>query len=130
MVIIGGGLAAQRCAERLRRRGYDAAIRIVCDEPRRPYDRPPLSKEMLAGGEGSLSFRDPSWYDDNAVELLLGERAARLDARLRTVVLASGAPLRYDHLLIATGAAPRVLRPAERFSNSRSPRRCASSEFT
>ena len=48
-MIVGGGLAAQRCAETLRRRGYEGRVRIVCAEPDPPYDRPPLSKELLAG---------------------------------------------------------------------------------
>ena len=48
VVIVGGGLAAQRCAETLRRVGYEGRIRIVCGEPRAPYDRPPLSKDLLA----------------------------------------------------------------------------------
>ena len=51
VVIAGGGLAGQRCAETLRRMGYDGAIRIVAAEPVAPYDRPPLSKELLAGND-------------------------------------------------------------------------------
>jgi 3-phenylpropionate/trans-cinnamate dioxygenase ferredoxin reductase component len=119
VVIAGGGLAAQRCAERLRRRGYDAPIRMVCEEPQRPYDRPPLSKEMLAGQPvRRLNFRDEDWYADNEVELLLGERAAHLDAPNHLLELESGSALGYDHLLIATGAAPRRLPAADRFSNT------------
>ena len=49
IVIAGGGLAAQRCTETLRSQGYDGPIRIVCAEPHAPYDRPPLSKELLTG---------------------------------------------------------------------------------
>ena len=49
VVIVGAGLAAQRCCEALRARGYDGPIRVVGDEPHRPYDRPPLSKAVLAG---------------------------------------------------------------------------------
>lgn len=118
VVIAGGGLAAQRCTERLRRHGYDAPIRIVCGETHLPYDRPPLSKELLAGEDRRLAFRDEGWYADNSVELLLGEHAARLAASDRTLFLESGDALRYDHLLIATGAAPRMLPAAVRFSNS------------
>jgi 3-phenylpropionate/trans-cinnamate dioxygenase ferredoxin reductase subunit len=118
VLIAGGGLAAQRCTERLRRRGYDAPIRIVCGEGQLPYDRPPLSKELLAGKGRRVAFRDHDWYAANAVELLLGERAARLDPRGRTLFLESGDALRYDHLLVATGAEPRMLPAAERFSNS------------
>ena len=119
VVIAGGGLAAQRCAERLRRQGYGEPIRMVCEEPQRPYDRPPLSKELLAGDPvRRVSFRDEHWYADNGVELLLGERAAHLDAPRHRLELQSGRALRYDHLLIATGAAPRRLAAAERFSNT------------
>lgn len=119
VVIAGGGLAGQRCAERLRRRGYDGPVRMVCAEEHLPYDRPPLSKELLAGESArELSFRDRDWYADNCVELLLGERAARLETAHRELVLESGSVLRYDHLLIATGAAPRLIPAASRFSNS------------
>ncbi len=118
VVIAGGGLAAQRCTERLRRHGYDAPIRIICGESHLPYDRPPLSKELLAGADHRLSFRDADWYADNSVELLLGERASRLDAPARTLELESGDTLRYDHFVIATGAAPRLLPAAGGFSNS------------
>lgn len=118
VVIVGGGLAGQRCAERLRRRGYDGRIRMICEEPLRPYDRPPLSKEMLSGSERPLSLRDEDWYADSAVELMLGVRAEGLDAAARAVILGSGERLRYDHLLIATGAAPRSLPAAARFTNA------------
>jgi 3-phenylpropionate/trans-cinnamate dioxygenase ferredoxin reductase component len=115
MVIAGGGLAGQRCCERLRRRGYEGRIRMVCDEPHQPYDRPPLSKEHLAGAEPKLAFRDEDWYRDHDVELLLGTRATGLEDG---VLATSAGPLPYDKLLIATGAAPRHLPGAERFSNS------------
>jgi 3-phenylpropionate/trans-cinnamate dioxygenase ferredoxin reductase component len=118
VLIAGGGLAAQRCAERLRRRGFEGPIRVVCEERRRPYDRPPLSKELLAGDERGLEFRSRDWYRDSCVELLLGERAASLDPARRTLALESGEELLYDHLLIATGATPRILAAANRFANS------------
>ena len=68
IVIAGGGLAAQRCAETLRAKGHDGPIRIVCAEDVRPYDRPPLSKEALAG-EPSLddvALRPADWYAETA----------------------------------------------------------------
>ncbi len=81
-LVIGGGLAAQRCAEALRRRGYDKPLRIVCAEPLPPYDRPPLSKAVLAGAseDESVAFRPAWWYEEREIELLLGRRAVSLDA--------------------------------------------------
>jgi 3-phenylpropionate/trans-cinnamate dioxygenase ferredoxin reductase component len=111
VVIVGGGLAAQRCAEGLRRRGYEAPVRIVCAEPEPPYDRPPLSKQVLAGSveEETVAYRPAWWYEERQIGLLLGARAERLDPESRTVVLDSGACLGYEKLLIATGGAPRRL---------------------
>ncbi len=119
VVIAGGGLAAQRCAETLRRKGYDAPIRIVAAEPVAPYDRPPLSKRVLAGGldERSLSFRPPVWYRDQQVELLLGRRATGLDAARRRLHTDASGVLPYDELLIATGSRARRLAAAEGFQN-------------
>ena len=120
IVLAGGGLAAQRCAETLRREGYAGAIRMVCAEPHAPYDRPPLSKQLLAGtcDEPSLALRPADWYAAHDVELLLGVRAADLRMAEHTLVLADGAELRYDRLLIATGARARQLpaphRPQQR----------------
>ena len=83
ILIVGGGLAAQRCAETLRRRGYEGPVRIVCAEPDPPYDRPPLSKELLAGAieEESTAYRPAWWYEEHQVELMLGARAVGLDRR-------------------------------------------------
>jgi NADPH-dependent 2,4-dienoyl-CoA reductase/sulfur reductase-like enzyme len=116
-VIVGGGLAAQRCAETLRRRGYEAPVRIVCAEAEAPYDRPPLSKEALAAEPGSLAFRPPAWYRENEVELLLGARAARLDPATRRLRLDRGAELDYEHLVIATGGSARRLPFLAGYSN-------------
>ena len=119
IVIAGGGLAAQRCAETLRGRGHDGPIRIVCAEPEIPYDRPPLSKDLLAGTleEPGLSFRAAPWYEEQGIDLLLGERATRLRPAIQRLELASGRVLRYDRLLIATGAAPRRLPGTAGFDN-------------
>jgi NADPH-dependent 2,4-dienoyl-CoA reductase/sulfur reductase-like enzyme len=115
VVIVGGGLAGQRCCERLRRRGYEGRVRMLCAEAIRPYDRPPLSKELLAGDDQVPTFRDEAWYRDNELELLLGTRAVRLEPH--TVVADTGEQILYDKLLIATGAAPRSIPAAERFEN-------------
>jgi len=119
VLIAGGGLAAQRAAETLRRCGYDGAIRIVAGELDAPYDRPPLSKEFLTGevGDAALRFRPDAWYAEQRVELLLGERAAGLDPRTREVVLVGGRRLRFSQLLIATGSSPRRLPGTESFAN-------------
>ena len=107
IVIAGGGLAGQRCAEALRARGYAGAIRIVCSEPVRPYDRPPLSKEALTAAGGVDPFLRPeSWYADNDVELLLGVSA--LGVRGRRLATTAG-EIPFSRLLVATGASPRRL---------------------
>ena len=119
VVIVGGGLASQRCAETLRRRGYDGRIRIVCGEAERPYDRPPLSKDHLAGelSDDQVAFRPASWYEDNRVELVLGRRATHLDPNRHRLELDKGEELSYDQLVIATGAAARRLPALEGFDN-------------
>jgi NADPH-dependent 2,4-dienoyl-CoA reductase/sulfur reductase-like enzyme len=119
VVIVGGGLAGQRCAETLRRLGYDRAIRIVGDEPVAPYDRPPLSKELLAGkvDERSLAYRPSDWYREQEVELLLGRRAAALEPASRVVRTTAGEEVHYDEILIATGSTPRRLPAARGLDN-------------
>lgn len=111
IVIVGGGLAAQRCAETLRRRGYEDSVRLVCAEPEPPYDRPPLSKEVLAGeaSDEDLAYRQAWWYEEKGVELLLGARATGLNPAARRLRLDSGAELPYEKLLVATGGAARRL---------------------
>lgn len=118
-LIVGGGIASQRCAETLRRRGYEGRIRMVCGEPERPYDRPPLSKDHLAGelSDDEVTFRPASWYEDNRIELVVGCEAARLDAKRRRVELDDGTELFYDDLVVATGAGARRLPPLEGYTN-------------
>jgi 3-phenylpropionate/trans-cinnamate dioxygenase ferredoxin reductase component len=104
VLIVGGGLAAQRAAETLRARDHRGPIRVVCGEPIAPYDRPPLSKELRAE-----PFRPAGGCAEQDVELRLGRRAARLDVAARRVTLEDGAELGYDELIIATGSRPRRL---------------------
>jgi 3-phenylpropionate/trans-cinnamate dioxygenase ferredoxin reductase subunit len=106
-VLVGGGLAAQRCCETLRARGYDGPLTLLAEEPHAPYDRPPLSKALLAGAAEDPSLRPAGWHEAHGVELRLGTRAVALDTPVREVVLGGGARLRYERLLIATGARAR-----------------------
>ena len=119
MLIVGGGLAAQRAAETLRRRGHDGPILMLCAEARAPYDRPPLSKELLAGGGGheQVALRPAAWHAEHDVTLLTGEAAVSLDFATRRVVTARGRRLDAQHVMIATGSAPRALPLLDGYSN-------------
>ena len=103
IVLIGAGLAAQRCAETLRACGHDGAITMVGAEPHAPYDRPPLSKAILAGERPDLALRPASWHRDHDIELRTGTTATAVTDR---VELDTGEALPYDRVLIATGARP------------------------
>jgi NADPH-dependent 2,4-dienoyl-CoA reductase/sulfur reductase-like enzyme len=119
VVIVGGGLAGQRCAETLRRGGYEGSILMVCGEPHLPYDRPPLSKDLLldAAVEEGLSFRSHGWYEEKAVQLRLGAAACHLNEDARTVHLSDGSSVSYEQLLIATGSRPHRLPIFEGYEN-------------
>lgn len=110
VIVVGGGLAGVRAVEALRSKGYEGALTLVSAERHRPYDRPPLSKAVLAG-ESDDTTVDADW-DALRCELLLGERATglRLDEPGRGGTVASTAgDLPFDGLVIATGAAPITL---------------------
>ncbi len=119
IVIAGGGLAGQRCAETLRRHRYEAPVTILCAELHRPYDRPPLSKQLLTGehSEHALPYKRADWYEEHQVELRLGVSAVGLAAAERKVALSDGDSIRYDKLLIATGSRPRTLPALSRYPN-------------
>jgi 3-phenylpropionate/trans-cinnamate dioxygenase ferredoxin reductase subunit len=117
LLIVGGGLAAQRCCETLRALGHDGPITIAGAEGSEPYDRPPLSKQGLAGAAADPRFRPREWYAEHAVALRLGAPAVRLHPGARAVELAGGERLRYDDLLIATGARPVMLPALAGFAN-------------
>lgn len=108
IVIAGGGLAGATAAKTLRSEGFEGAVTVLCAEDRQPYLRPPLSKEFLLGraGEETVPVLPPGWYQENGVELLLGEPAASIDAARHLVTLGSGRGLQYSKLLLATGAQP------------------------
>lgn len=112
IVIVGASLAGFRAAEELRHLGHDGSITLVGDEPHRPYDRPPLSKQVLAGTrppEATALDASGGSVDDLALEWRLGTTATGLDLDARSVLLGGGERLPYDGLVIATGASPRRL---------------------
>ncbi|MBO0864164.1 MAG: NAD(P)/FAD-dependent oxidoreductase [Mycobacterium sp.] len=107
IVIVGGGLAAARTTEQLRRAGYTGPLTIVSAEVHLPYDRPPLSKEMLRSEVDDVTLKPREFYDDNDITLRLGSAATSLDTTAHTVTLDDGSALGYDDLVIATGLVPR-----------------------
>jgi 3-phenylpropionate/trans-cinnamate dioxygenase ferredoxin reductase component len=107
IVIVGGGLAAARTAEQLRRAEYTSAITIVSDEEHLPYDRPPLSKDVLRGEVDGVLLKPAEFYADNDIILRLGSAAIALDTDARTVTLANGDEVDYEELVIATGLVPK-----------------------
>jgi NADPH-dependent 2,4-dienoyl-CoA reductase/sulfur reductase-like enzyme len=111
IVVVGASLAGLRAAETLRREGYDGRLVLVGAESHLPYDRPPLSKELLAGEwePEQIALRKQP-YDDLELDLRLGRRATRLDVAERVVELDDdGERLAFDGLVVATGARPRTL---------------------
>jgi 3-phenylpropionate/trans-cinnamate dioxygenase ferredoxin reductase component len=112
IVIVGASLAGGRAAETLRQEGFDGRVILVGAEPERPYERPPLSKDVLRGeaSDDKVFLRPAEYYAEQQIELRLGTRAERLSPPERVVELTSGERLHYDKLLIATGARVRQLR--------------------
>ncbi|CAA0117370.1 Rhodocoxin reductase [Mycolicibacterium vanbaalenii] len=110
-VTIGAGQAAAVAARTLRRRGFDGRIVLIGDEPHPPYQRPPLSKEFLAGvdGEDSLWILPPKWVADNDIDIVTGASVARVDTLSGAVELDGGAPVAADAVLFATGGSARRL---------------------
>lgn len=110
IAVVGASLAGLRAVEALRRAGYDGRLLWIGAEPHAPYDRPPLSKQILRGDwpPDRIVLRKQG-LDELEAELRLGTRAVALDLEARRLELSSGERLGYDGLLIATGAAPRAL---------------------
>jgi 3-phenylpropionate/trans-cinnamate dioxygenase ferredoxin reductase subunit len=97
-IIVGGGLAGAITAQTLREEGFDGRITLLGEEPHRPYERPPLSKDYLQGNadRDSIFAHPEPWYADHAVELHLGTAVTSLDPAARTVTTATGGQLGYD----------------------------------
>lgn len=118
IVVVGASLAGLRCAEELRNRGFDGTISLVGDELHRPYDRPPLSKQVLAGDWEPDRIVLTAGSADDGIDALdldwrLGTRAVELALTQRHVELAGGEHLPFDGLVVASGATPRTLPATE-----------------
>lgn len=114
IVVVGASLAGFRAAEALRTRGFDGALTLVGDEPHRPYDRPPLSKQVLTGDWDidRVTLPTAAPVEPPALEPFdwrLGHRAMSLDLGERALVLEGGERLAFDGLVVATGCRPRAI---------------------
>jgi len=110
-VIVGASLAGAKAAETLRNEGFGGRVVLVGAENDRPYERPPLSKDYLRGeaDRDTIYVHEAGFYAEQDIELRLGRTAVELDTSAQEVALDDGERLRYDRLLLATGAEPRRL---------------------
>jgi NAD(P)H-nitrite reductase large subunit len=111
VIVVGAGLAGWRFVESLRAEGYQGALTLVGDEPHAPYDRPPLSKQVLAGKweVAKATLASPQQLAESGATLRLGVRAAQLDVEATSVRLADGSLLVGTHVVLATGSRARPL---------------------
>jgi 3-phenylpropionate/trans-cinnamate dioxygenase ferredoxin reductase subunit len=111
LLIVGASLAGAKAAEGARATGYDGRIVLVGAEPERPYERPPLSKDVLRGEKDSETTRvhDEGYYDEHGVELLTGRTVEALDLNAGQARLDGGETLGFTTAVLATGAEPRRL---------------------
>jgi 3-phenylpropionate/trans-cinnamate dioxygenase ferredoxin reductase component len=111
LVVVGAGFAGAKAVETLREEGFGGRVVLVGDEPDRPYERPPLSKDYLRGEaeRETIYVHAEDWYAARDVELRLGAGVTALDVGARSVELAGGERIAYDGLLLATGAEPKRL---------------------
>ncbi|HET6166969.1 MAG TPA: FAD-dependent oxidoreductase [Marmoricola sp.] len=111
IVIAGGGLAAGTAVTELRELGYDGELVVVAEESHPPYERPPLSTELLQGRkDAEATYVHPAeWYDEHEVDLRTGVRVSAVDPDDHSVQLDGGERLEYSTLLLATGARARRL---------------------
>jgi 3-phenylpropionate/trans-cinnamate dioxygenase ferredoxin reductase component len=109
IVILGGGLAGAKAAEALRANDFDGQIVLIAAEQHLPYERPPLSKEFLAGKKSLDDFtvHDSAWYADSNIDLRRGTSAAAIDRSAHSVTLTDESSVGYEKLLLATGSRSR-----------------------
>jgi 3-phenylpropionate/trans-cinnamate dioxygenase ferredoxin reductase component len=111
VAVVGAGQAGFQTASSLRQEGFAGRVVLIGDEPGLPYQRPPLSKAYLAGEAGydEVMLRPQAFYEKQQIELLTGATVTRIERPARRVVLASGAAIDADHIVLATGARARAL---------------------
>jgi 3-phenylpropionate/trans-cinnamate dioxygenase ferredoxin reductase component len=111
VLIVGGGHGGAQTAIALRQLGFAGSLAIVGGEPELPYERPPLSKDFLAGEKefDRMLIRPPSFWAEREVRMLLGHKAVAVDAAAHVIVLADGARLSYGSLIWAAGGTPHAL---------------------
>ncbi len=108
VLIAGAGLAGARCAESLRAFGWNGRVVVAGDEPHLPYERPALSKDLLAGGRTDVALRPDGFWAEQEIELLLGRRVTGLDAGRRTALVGEDV-VAWDAFVHATGVQARRL---------------------
>jgi NADPH-dependent 2,4-dienoyl-CoA reductase/sulfur reductase-like enzyme/nitrite reductase/ring-hydroxylating ferredoxin subunit len=108
IVIIGAGGAGNAAAEMLRRQGFQGRLTMIDSDGDAPYDRPPLSKNFLAGKSQSVALRPTGFHEEHGIEVVRSIASA-VDIPGQRVHLADGSSIAFDALLLATGAEPRLL---------------------
>ncbi len=111
IVIVGASLAGAKAAETLREEGHDGRIVLIGDEPERPYERPPLSKDYLRGEaeRAKVYVHDEGFYAERDIELRTSCRVEGIDVQSREVEITGGERLGFDRLLLTVGCEPRRL---------------------
>jgi len=110
IVIVGASLAGARAAEGAREAGFEGSILLIGDEPERPYERPPLSKDFLRGEEDEPAWvHEQSFYGEKDIELRTSTFVSGIDPSARNVLIEGADPEPYDRLLLATGCEPRQI---------------------
>lgn len=111
ILIVGAGHAGAQCAIALRQLKFEGSIALLGDEPDLPYERPPLSKDYLSGDKEweRMLIRPAAFWDERAVQMLLGRRVLSIDPAAHEVTTDSGETIGYGALVWATGGRPRML---------------------
>src|SRR5712664_1569796 len=115
IVIAGAGQAGGRAAEALRSAGFCGSITMIGEEKHPPYERPQLSKELLATLDASVAYLKPAsdWTEVLDVKMITGAAVVACDAERQTVATGDGKLFDYDRLLLATGTQPRRIKTLE-----------------